>query len=132
VDGHGCGGGVRPEQRAVRPVRDTQAAGPTASRVALLSCREADGAAWNMFTPRLFRHLKPEHVEAFWADGGPGLSSFAQFATHGDEQRHDANEGSAGVICRTEDGEGRPSSHAQASASIRTSEALNAIQGSLM
>ena len=59
---------------------------------------------WNVFTPRLFRYLKSEHVEAFWADGSLRRSSFAQIATHADEQRHDANEGSANVICRTEAG----------------------------
>ena len=30
---------------------------------------------WNVFTPRLFRYLKSEHVEAFWADGSLRPSS---------------------------------------------------------
>ncbi|MEI6452600.1 MAG: hypothetical protein WCP98_21970, partial [Actinomycetes bacterium] len=62
---------------------------------------------WTVFTPAVFRYLKSEYVEAFWADGSLRLSSFAQFATHADEQRHDASEGSASVICRTDDGGGQ-------------------------
>ena len=62
---------------------------------------------WNVFTPALFRYLKSEYVEAFFEDGSLKLSSFTHFATHADEQRHDASEGSASVIHRTDDGGGQ-------------------------
>jgi hypothetical protein len=57
--------------------------------------------------PPLFRYLDAQYVDAFFEDGSLRLSSFAQFAKHKDEARHDPVEGQAMFVNRTTEGTGQ-------------------------
>lgn len=60
---------------------------------------------WTVVTPRPYRYLEKQYVEAFFTDGSLRLSSFAQFAQHDDEQRRDEHEGKTPFVERSQEGE---------------------------
>lgn len=48
---------------------------------------------WSLLQPRVHRFMAKRFVDEFFDDGSLMLSSFERFATHKDEQRKDASEG---------------------------------------
>jgi hypothetical protein len=60
---------------------------------------------WTVVTPKPYRYLEKQYIEAFFTDGSLRLSSFAQFAQHEDEQRRDVNEGKTSYVERSHQGE---------------------------
>jgi len=59
-------------------------------------------APWVIIRPRVYRYMKREYVEEFFAKGLLRLSSFKKFSKHEDEQRQDSKEGRALNIGRGE------------------------------
>lgn len=62
---------------------------------------KGDTAIWKIRTPRVYRYLPRQFVEAFFAAGALRVSSFRQFSEHSDEQRLDSKEGKVFLVHRT-------------------------------
>lgn len=58
---------------------------------------------WHVKTPILYRYLDQQYIDEFFETGRLRLSTFATFAEHEDEQRHDPNEGTNILIGTAED-----------------------------
>jgi hypothetical protein len=71
---------------------------------------------WAIYRPPVYRYLKPEHVEEFFARGSLHLSSFAAFQKHNDDERQDSEEGKNHLIFQNRDaglGVGTITSHGE-------------------
>ena len=62
---------------------------------------------WSNRSPRVYRFLEKQYVEAFFRTGALRLSSFARFSKHTDEQRLDGNEGTVSIVYSPPGGSGK-------------------------